>query len=82
MSPRATGITLIVYAALSALFRWLSLAVPIFKVPFLGGMGLGWILLAASALTGGWLLWRGQTQWHWSPLTLKQIRRFRVINRV
>ena len=81
MSPRATGITLIVYAALSALFRWLSLAVPIFKVPFLGGMGLGWILLAASALTGGWLLWRGQTQWHWSPLTLKQIRRFREIKR-
>ena len=81
MSPRTTGITLIAFAALSALFRGLSLSVPLFKVPFLGGVWLGWILLAVSALTGGWLLWRGQTQWHWSPLTLKQFRRFREIKR-
>ena len=81
MSPRTTGITLTAYAALAALFRGLSLSVPVFKVPFLGGAWLGWILLALSALSGGWLLWRGQAQWHWSPLTLKQFRRFRQIRR-
>lgn len=81
MSPRTTGITLIAYAALGALFRWLSLSVPVFKVPFLGGAWLGWGLLAVFALAGGWLLWRGQPQWHWSPLTLKQFRRFREIRR-
>ncbi|MCB1279382.1 ABC transporter permease subunit [Prosthecobacter sp.] len=81
MSPRTTGITLLAYAALGALFRWLSLSVPVFKVPFLGGAWLGWILLGICVLTGGWLLWRGQRQWHWSPLTLKQFRRFRDIRR-
>lgn len=81
MSPRTTGITLLFYAALSALFRGLALTVPVFKVPFLGGAWLGWVLLALLALTGGWLLIGGQTQWHWSPLTLKQFRRFREIKR-
>jgi microcin C transport system permease protein len=81
MSPRTTGITLITYAALAALFRWLSLSVPVFKVPFLGGSWLGWILLGVFTLAGGWLLWLGQTQWHWSPLTLKQLHRFREIKR-
>ena len=81
MSPRNTGITLLAYAVLAALFRGLALSVPVFKVPFLGGAWLGWTLLPLLALTGGWLLWRGQTQWHWSPLTLKQFRRFRDIKR-
>lgn len=81
MSPRTLGITTLVYAALSALFRGLSLTVPVFKVPFLGGAWFGWIMLALVALAGGWLLWRGQREWHWSPLTLKQIRRFREIRR-
>ena len=81
MSPRTTGITLLVYAALGALFRGLGLSVPVFKVPFLGGAWLGWGLLALMVLAGGWLLWRAQTQWHWSPLTLKQLHRFRDIRR-
>jgi microcin C transport system permease protein len=81
MSPRTTGITLLAYAVLAALFRGLALSVPVFKVPFLGGAWLGWTLLPLLALTGGWLLWRRQTQWHWSPLTLKQFRRFRDIKR-
>lgn len=81
MSPRTTAITLLAYATLGALFRCLSLSVPVFKVPFLGGAWLGWSLLVALALTGGWLLWRGQAQWHWSPLTLKQFHRFRQIRR-
>lgn len=81
MSPRTTGIVLIVFAVLSALLRALSLNVPVFKVPFLGGAFPGWILLALLGLVGAWLLWRRQAQWHWSPLTLKQIRRFREIRR-
>jgi microcin C transport system permease protein len=81
MSPRTTGILLLAFAALSALLRALALRVPVFKVPFLGGDWLGWIMLALLALTGVWLLWRRQTQWHWSPLTLKQFRRFREIRR-
>lgn len=81
MSPRTTGITLIVYAALGALLHGLSLSVPVFKVPFLGGAWGGWILLTLIILTGAWLLVRGQQQWHWSPLTLKQFRRFREIRR-
>lgn len=81
MSPRTLSITTLVYAALSAFFRGQSLSVPVFKVPFLGGAWLGWIMLALVALTGGWLLWRGQREWHWSPLTLKQVCRFRDIRR-
>lgn len=81
MSPRVTGITALVYAALSALFRALSLSVPVFKVPFLGGAWLGWTLLAAIAGAGTWMVWKGQREWHWNPLTLKQARRFRDIRR-
>ncbi|OYW77469.1 MAG: hypothetical protein B7Z37_04320 [Verrucomicrobia bacterium 12-59-8] len=81
MSPRTTGIITLVYAALSALMRGLSLSVPVFKIPFLGGALLGWVLLVLVALTGGWLLWKGQRQWQLSPLTLKQFRRFRDIRR-
>lgn len=82
MSPRTTGITTIVFAALSALFRWLSLTVPVFKIPFLAGTWGGWILLLLIALTGGWLLWKeSHASWQWSPLTLKQLRRFRDIRR-
>lgn len=81
MSPRTTGLLLIGYAALSALFRGLSLNAPIFKVPFLGTVVLGWILLAVMVMVGVRLLWKGQRQWNWSPLTLKQMRRFRAIRR-
>ena len=81
MSPRTTAIVLLAYAALGALFRGLSLTVPVFKVPFLGGVWLGWSLLTLFALAGVWLLWRGPSQWQWSPLTLKQFRRFRDIKR-
>lgn len=81
MSPRTTGISLLVYTALSALFRSLALTVPVFKVPFLAGRWGGWILLGVLVLTAVWLLVRGQREWHWSPLTLKQMRRFRDIRR-
>lgn len=81
MSPRTIGLSLVIYTALSALFQGLGLAVPVFKVPFLGGVVFGWIFLAAMAAIGARLLFKGQRQWHWSPLTLKQIRRFRAIRR-
>lgn len=81
MSPRTTGIITLIYAAFSALFRWLSWAVPVFKIPFLGGTIFGWFLVALLALAGGGLLWKGQRQWQPSPLTLKQFRRFREIRR-
>ena len=81
MSPRTFGITTLIYAALSALFRSLSLSVPVFKVPFLGGAGVGWSLLAMLFLAAAYLLWKGQRQWNLSPLTLKQVQRFRAIRR-
>ncbi|MDA0814374.1 MAG: hypothetical protein O3C21_18530, partial [Verrucomicrobia bacterium] len=81
MSPRNTGISAIIYAALSALFRALSLSVPVFGIPFLGGAVLGWILVALLGATGCWMAWKGLRHWNWSPLTLKQMRRFREIRR-
>lgn len=81
MSPRTTGISLLAFAVLSAVFRMASLYVPVFKVPFLGGAWLGWILLMLAAAAGGLLIWSGRQQWHFSPLTLKQIHRFRAIRR-
>jgi microcin C transport system permease protein len=81
MTPRTTGICLIAFAALSAVFRLLGLLVPVFKVPFLGGAVLGFILLALVAAFGTRLLLRGRNEWQFSPLTLKQIRRFRSLQR-
>jgi microcin C transport system permease protein len=81
MSPRTTGISLLVFAVLSAVFRWMSLHVPVFKVPFLGGPVAGWTLLALFVMVGGWLLWRGRRHWQFSPLTLKQLARFKAIRR-
>lgn len=70
-----------VFAVLSAVFRWASLHVPLFKVPFLGGAWVGWSLLVLAVAAGGLLVWSGRRQWHFSPLTLKQLRRFRAIRR-
>lgn len=81
MSPRTTGITLLIFAVLSAVFRWLSLRVPVFKVPFLGGSWPGWILLGFAVVVGASLVWRGRRQWQFSPLTLKQLARFKAIRR-
>lgn len=81
MSPRTTGILAILYSAISALFYGLGLSVPLFKVPFLGSAWVGWALLALLTLTGIRLLLKKQQGWQWSPLTLKQIKRFRDIRR-
>jgi microcin C transport system permease protein len=81
MSPRALGITSVVFAALSAGQRLLGLHVPMLKVPFIAGAGLGWALLAILCVIGLWLALRGRRQWNFSPLTLKQFKRFRSIGR-
>jgi microcin C transport system permease protein len=81
MSPRTTGICLTTFAALAGLFRGLGLLVPIFKVPFLGGDVLGGILLVMMFGFGVRLLIKGQREWQFSPLTLKQIHRFRSLRR-
>jgi microcin C transport system permease protein len=95
MSPRRTGFLLLIYAVLAALFQWLGYKVPVFKIPFLGGgwgikvagftvlsgTGLGWALLLLIACLGiRWLL-RNERTWQFSPLTLKQIKRFRSLKR-
>jgi microcin C transport system permease protein len=81
MSPRATGILLLVFSVLSAAFRWASLNVPVFKVPFLGDPWAGWLLLGIFVITAGWLFSRGRQRWQFSPLTLKQLARFKAIRR-
>jgi microcin C transport system permease protein len=79
MSPRAFGITALIYAALSALFRGLSLSIPVFKIPFLGGHWTGWVLLVIITLVGGRLIMK--QQWNFTPLAVKQFRRFKAIRR-
>lgn len=81
MTPRNLGIALIVYAALSAAQRRMGLEVPVLKVPFLAGSWPGWVLLAVFLATGLWLAVRGQPQWNFSPLTVKQMHRFRSLSR-
>lgn len=81
MTPRTTGICLLVFAALSALFHFLRLLVPVFKAPFLGGNTLGFILLALLAAFALRLVLRRRNEWQFSPLTLKQLRRFKSLRR-
>lgn len=81
MTPRTTGICCFVFASLAALFQGVGLVVPVFKVPFLGGKLLGFILLVLMAVYGLALVLRGQREWQFSPLTLKQLKRFKSLRR-
>ncbi len=81
MTPRTTGICFLVFAVLSAVFRLLRVLVPLFKVPFLGGDVLGFILLGLIVFFGLRLILRARNEWQFSPLTLKQLRRFRSLRR-
>ena len=81
MSPRTTGYLSVGFAVLSAFFQGLGFQVPVFKIPFLGGPWPGWILLALLTVISLRLILRPQREWQFSPLTLKQIRRFRSIRR-
>ena len=80
-SPRSLGWWLAGFAVLSAVFRLGKLTVPVFKIPFLAGTTVGWVLTVLVGLIGGWLALRGKPKWQLSPLTLKQVRRFRAIGR-
>lgn len=80
MSPRTTGIVLIVFSLLSALLRWLKLSVPLLKVPFLAGPVMGGIVIAIFLIAGALLIRRG-AHWNLSPLTAKKLQRFRAIQR-
>lgn len=81
MTPRTLGLILTIYAFLAALFRWLGYQVPVVKVPFLGGSWAGWALVAVLGLAGLRLFLKGQREWQFSPLTVKQIKRFRSLRR-
>ncbi|RBP42341.1 microcin C transport system permease protein [Roseimicrobium gellanilyticum] len=81
MTPRRLGILLCLYAVISAVCRWFSFRVPILKVPFLSVTWVGWALLVAIFATGIWLISRGRKKWQFSPLTVKQFKRFRSVKR-
>jgi microcin C transport system permease protein len=81
MSPRNLGITLTLFAAFSAVQRLAGLHVPVLKVPFLAGGVVGWFLVAVLAFVGVRLLIQRKREWQFSPLTLKQFKRFRSIKR-
>lgn len=81
MSPRSLGYSLASYATLAAVLRGWGLSVPVFKIPFLALPVVGWSLLGVFFLVGLWLAFAGPRQWQFSPLTLKQLRRFKAIRR-
>lgn len=80
MTPRTTGLALIVFSLLSTVLRLMHLQVPVFTVLFLAGNLLGFVL-AALVLLGGILLVRKGVIWNLSPLTLKKLQRFHAIRR-
>ncbi|MBL9115665.1 MAG: ABC transporter permease subunit [Verrucomicrobiaceae bacterium] len=81
MSPRTTGIALIVFTVLSAAQKLAGLYIPVLKLPFLGGNILGWVLLTALLIIGVRLARAGRSHWNVSPLTQKKLRRFVQIRR-
>ena len=80
MSPRTSGILLIIFSLLSAAQRLLKLSVPLFKVPFLAGQTAGYVLVGLLLVAGVYLVRKGG-DWNISPLTLKKLQRFRSIQR-
>lgn len=54
---------------------------PVFKIPFLAGDGLGYVLVAVVIAIGVWLALKGGAHWNLSPLTRKKLQRFRAIRR-
>lgn len=80
MSPRTTGILLIVFSLLSAGQHWQHLRVPVLKAPFLAGNVAGYVI-ATLLLVAGVLVMRKGSEWNFSPLTMKKLQRFRAIRR-
>jgi len=63
-----------------------DLSAPIFKIPFLAGETIGWIISLLMAVGGSLWEWRrsrrgDEDRWNISPLTLKKLQRFRRIRR-
>ena len=81
MSPRTTGISLIVYSLLSLGQRLAGLHVPVIEIPFLAGNAVGYVLAALLLALGLWVVLRGRSEWNISPLTLKKLQRFSRIRR-
>ena len=81
MSPRALGHTLTLFTLLAAAQQLAGLRVPVLKIPFLAGAVPGWVLLTLLLACGLFLQLRGKREWQFSPLTLKQLRRFRSLKR-
>jgi microcin C transport system permease protein len=79
MTPRRSGTVLLVYASLSACQQLLGYRVPVLKIPFLLGSVLGWILLVI--LAGVAVLLLKKKEWQFSPLTMKQLGRFKSLQR-
>ncbi len=80
MKPRATGLLMMVFAALAVLLREAGLKVPLFKIPFLLGGVSGWLFCVLLLYVGGWLM-RGNNSWNLTPITVKKLRRFQAIRR-
>ncbi|MEZ0277438.1 MAG: ABC transporter permease subunit [Roseimicrobium sp.] len=59
-------------------YRWTSW---IFSNDLLGNLSIGWLFLALLFVTGAWLIFRGKNAWQFSPLAVKQFRRFRSVRR-
>ena len=81
MSSRTTGLCLTFFAVLAGIQHACGLAVPVFKVPFLGGHVLGWLLVSICLACGLRLWLRKQREWQFAPQTIKQLRRFRSLRR-
>lgn len=80
MSHRRTALIMMTGAVLAAVFRLAGWSVPFFKVPFLAGASLGWVILIIISLMVGWLLRKGG-RFEMNPLTRKKVNRFRSIRR-
>lgn len=81
LAPRSIGWVLLGFAATAGVLRWQRWFVPIFELPFLAGDLAGWVFLGCLALLGAGMAWRGGRAWQLSPLTLRQVRRFKSIRR-
>lgn len=81
MSPRTTGYTLIGFGVAATALRLARLSPPVFKIPFLAGNTVGYVLAALIVAIGVWLAIKGGAQWNVTPLTLKKLQRFRAIRR-
>ncbi len=53
----------------------------VFKLPIIKELSIGWFLLVALVSVGLWLVLSGKARWNFSPLAVKQFKRFRSVKR-